>query len=230
MTAVRVDPGTEDCVRRACCPAWWGPPVHPSRPRKEQDNGRPESGVRARPSHRSGRGEAALRQHPGLYLTREEPDKLYFKGWDEWDHHSVVLEAGGVGVVKFGFKVFDPAELDLYEARALRLGFPVERMSAGDNPEVSDGIRCILPNQHVVELYHAMTPVGLEVGTHNPDAFPRHLVGIGGPALDHALMMGDDVEGAQRFFTDVLDFLPDRAGRRLTGRRRAGDRILAECR
>jgi catechol 2,3-dioxygenase len=106
----------------------------------------------------------------GLYLTREEPDKLYFKGWDEWDHHSVVLEEGGVGVVKFGFKVFDPAEIDLYEARAQRLGFPVERMSAGDNPEVSDGIRCILPNQHVVELYHSMTPVGLEVGTHNPDA------------------------------------------------------------
>jgi catechol 2,3-dioxygenase len=40
----------------------------------------------------------------GLYLTKEEPGRAFFKGWDEWDHHSVVLEEGGVGAVKFGFK------------------------------------------------------------------------------------------------------------------------------
>jgi catechol 2,3-dioxygenase len=144
----------------------------------------------------------------GLYCTKEENGKLYFKGWDEWDHHSVVLEEGGVGAVKFGFKVFDPAELDLYEKRAQAQGYPTQRMSAGENADVSDGIRCELPTGHLVELYHAMTPYGLEVGTHNPDAFPRHLVGIGAPALDHALIIGDDVEGSQRFFTDVLDFYP----------------------
>ena len=33
----------------------------------------------------------------GLYPTYEEPGKIYYKGWDEWDHHSVVLEEGGVG-------------------------------------------------------------------------------------------------------------------------------------
>jgi catechol 2,3-dioxygenase len=33
----------------------------------------------------------------GMKLVHEEPGKLYYKGWDEFDHHSVVLEEGGVG-------------------------------------------------------------------------------------------------------------------------------------
>ncbi len=143
----------------------------------------------------------------GLYPTLEEDGKLYFKGWDEWDHHSVVLEEGGVGAVKFGFKVFDPAEIDIYEKRAQAFGdVTVERMSAGENAEVSDGIRVMVPMGHVVELYHSMTAVGLEVGTHNPDAVPRHLVGIGAPNLDHSLIIGDDIDTTAKFFMDVLDF------------------------
>lgn len=144
----------------------------------------------------------------GLCQIHEADGRVYYKGWDEWDHHSVVLEEGGVGVVKFGFKVEKPEDLDLYETRAQRFGAATERMSKGDNLEVSDGIRCALPNGHTVELYHGMTAIGLEVGTHNPDAFPADLRGIGIPALDHGLFVGDDVEGTERFFVDVLDFRP----------------------
>jgi catechol 2,3-dioxygenase len=35
----------------------------------------------------------------------------YLKAWDEWDHHSVVLQEGGVGMVKFGYKVSSPDDL-----------------------------------------------------------------------------------------------------------------------
>jgi len=142
----------------------------------------------------------------GLYATHEEPGRAYFKGWDEWDHHSVVLEEGGVGLVKLGYKVADAADLDLYEKRAEQFGCLVERMSAGDNPEVSDGVRVVLPNTQTLELYHDMTAVGTEVGTHNPESFPRHLVGIGAPRIDHALITADQPELTERFFTEVLDF------------------------
>ena len=36
----------------------------------------------------------------GLNQTAEQDGKVYFKGWDEWDHHSVVIEEGGVGFVR----------------------------------------------------------------------------------------------------------------------------------
>ncbi len=142
----------------------------------------------------------------GLYPVQEEPDRLLLKGWDEWDHHSVVLEEGGVGLVKLGYKVEHEADLDGFESRARMFGCRVERMSKGDNPEVSDGIRIFTPSEHVLELYHDMTMVGTEVGTHNPEAFPRHLVGVGAPNIDHALITAEDINLMDRFFREVLDF------------------------
>ncbi|WP_395696202.1 catechol 2,3-dioxygenase [Nocardioides sp.] len=144
----------------------------------------------------------------GLYQTLEQDGRVYYKGWDEWDHHSVVLEEGGVGVVKFGFKVEYEADLDVIEKKAQQFGLTVERMSAGENPEVSDGIRFITPSEHVLEVYHGQTVIGTEVGTHNPDAFPRHLVGVGVPALDHALILAEDVRLMENMFREVFDYFP----------------------
>jgi len=144
----------------------------------------------------------------GLYETLAEGGKVYYKAWDEWDHHSVVLEEGGVGVVKFGFKVEYESDIDLIEKKAQDFGLTVERMSKGENPEVSDGIRFISPSEHVFEVYHDQTLIGTEVGTHNPDAFPRHLVGVGVPALDHALILAEDVRTMESMFRAVFDFFP----------------------
>ncbi|HNQ06722.1 MAG TPA: catechol 2,3-dioxygenase, partial [Tetrasphaera sp.] len=144
----------------------------------------------------------------GLYETLAEGGKVYYKAWDEWDHHSVVLEEGGVGVVKFGFKVEYESDIDLIEKKAQDFGLTVERMSKGENPEVSDGIRFISPSEHVFEVYHDQTLIGTEVGTHNPDAFPRHLVGVGVPALDHALILAEDVRTMENMFRAVFDFFP----------------------
>ncbi|MCW2724904.1 MAG: catechol 2,3-dioxygenase [Frankiales bacterium] len=144
----------------------------------------------------------------GLRAVHEEPGKVYFKGWDEYDHHSVVVEEGGVGLVKLGYKVSELTDLELYEKRAQQFGCITERMSAGDNLEVGDGVRVVLPSSHVVELYHEMTTVGTDVGSHNPEVFPRHLVGVGVPRVDHALLTTSDVATTERFFKDVLDFYP----------------------
>ena len=142
----------------------------------------------------------------GLRVTLEEPGKLYLKAWDEYDHHSVVLEEGGVGMVKMGYKVESDADLELYESRAQAFGCVTERMSKGENAEVGEGVRVILNSGHVLELYSEMTCLGTDVGTHNPDVFPRHLVGVGVPRIDHTLLTSSDVKTSQRFFADVLDF------------------------
>ena len=61
----------------------------------------------------------------GLYQTLEQDGRVYYKGWDEWDHHSVVIEEGGVGVVKFGFKVEYESDLDDIEKKAKQFGLTV---------------------------------------------------------------------------------------------------------
>lgn len=142
----------------------------------------------------------------GLYPQMEEDGRVFFKGWDEWDHHSVVLTEGGVGAEKFGWKVQHESDIDDIEKKAQTFGLTVERMSVGENPEVSDGIRFTTPSEHVFEIYHSQTVIGTEVGTHNPEAFPRHLIGVGCPALDHALITAEYPALMERMFTDVFDF------------------------
>lgn len=142
----------------------------------------------------------------GLYQTLEQDGRVYYKGWDEWDHHSVVLEEGGVGLVKFGWKVQYVEDLDDIEKKAATFGVTVERMSKGENPEVGDGIRFETPSGHTFEVYHEQTTVGTEVGTHNPEAFPRHLIGVGVPGIDHSLITCADVTTMQQFLTDVFGF------------------------
>ena len=144
----------------------------------------------------------------GLYQTLEQDGKAYFKGWDEWDHHSVVLEEGGVGFGKAGYKCEYPEDVAAIEAKAMAFGYPVERMSAGENPEVGDGIRVTLKSGHQMEFYSHMTAWGLEVGTHNPDAFPRHMVGIGAPRLDHMMIWVNDVPEIERFFMECVGMYP----------------------
>ena len=142
----------------------------------------------------------------GLYETLSQDGRVYYKGWDEWDHHSVVLEEGGVGLVKFGFKVEKAEDIDDIEKKAQTFGVTVERMSQGENPEVSDGIRFTTPSDHVFEDYHGQTLIGTEVGSHNPEAFPRHLVGVGVPGLDHALITCDDANLMTKFLQDVFGY------------------------
>ena len=144
----------------------------------------------------------------GLYETLDQDGRVYYKGWDEWDHHSLVIEEGGVGLVKFGFKVEKPEDIDEIEKKGQQFGLTMERMSKGENPEVSDGIRFTTPSDHVFEVYHSQTLIGTEVGTHNPEAFPRHLVGVGVPGLDHSLILAEDVRLMENMLTEVFGFYP----------------------
>lgn len=151
----------------------------------------------------------------GMDQTADEEGRLYLKSWDEHDHHSVVLEEGGVGLVKLGYKVARSEDLDDFETRATAFGATVQRMSKGDNVGVGDGLRITLPSEHTLELYNDVEYLGNATGLWNPDPWPRSgLRGIGVPRLDHTLITTEDPELLERFFTDVLDF---RAAERLVG-------------
>ncbi|WP_432558783.1 catechol 2,3-dioxygenase [Granulicoccus sp. GXG6511] len=142
----------------------------------------------------------------GMRHVEDKDGKAYYRGWDEWEHHSVVLDPTGVGVTKFGFKVKTPEDLDYFEQKAKTFGASVERMSKGETHEVGDGIRITSPSDHVFELYNEMTVTGNDVGFINPEVFPRDLVGVGVPGIDHALISCEDPNTTNKFFEDVFDF------------------------
>src|SRR5438445_5440075 len=142
----------------------------------------------------------------GMNVVAEDGATAHLKCWDEWDHHSLVLETGGVGLVKAGYKCATAEDLDIFEHRAAAFGATVSRMSKGDNLAVGDGIRVVLPSDHVIELYHDIDYGGTETGTLNPDPWPRDRRGVGVPWIDHFLVTAEDPATTERFMTDVLDF------------------------
>lgn len=142
----------------------------------------------------------------GQSVVAHEDRKVYLKAWDEFDHHSVVLEEGGVGLVKLGFKVHTEDDLANFENRITRFGATSERMSTGENLAVGDGLRVILPSEHIVEFYTEMQYLGTETGTLNPDPWHREARGAAVHRLDHALIAAEDPALVERFFRECLDF------------------------
>jgi len=82
----------------------------------------------------------------------------------------------------------------------------VGRFSAGENLKVGDGVRITLPSEHTLELYTDMEYVGTETGTINPEAWPRHVRGVGTHWIDHALIAVEEPELVERFMSECLDF------------------------
>jgi catechol 2,3-dioxygenase len=142
----------------------------------------------------------------GMSVVHEEPGKLHLKCWDEYDHHSLVLEEGGVGLVKLGYKVENDDDLVRYEKRAQQFGCTTGRVSAGENLTVGDGVAITLPSGQRLELYNEIEFSGTETGAINPDPWPRHARGIAAHWIDHALIAADDPGTIEKFFTEALDF------------------------
>ena len=142
----------------------------------------------------------------GMEVVASEPGKLYLKCWDEWDHHSLVLEEGGVGLVKLGYKVESPDAMTEFEQRAQQFGVTTGRFSAGENLTVGEGVRITLPSEHNIELYTEMEYAGTETGAINPEAWPRNVRGVGTHWIDHALMPCEDPGLNEKFLREVLDF------------------------
>ena len=144
----------------------------------------------------------------GLQEVAHQDGRHYFKCWDEYDHHSLAVENGGVGLVKMGYKVASVDELADIEKNAERFGVSVGRVAAGENLGIGQAVRCTLPSEHVLELYAEAEQSGTQVGVLNPDPWPseRPAAGIGPDRLDHLLLTADDVQTNVDFFTRVLGF------------------------
>jgi catechol 2,3-dioxygenase-like lactoylglutathione lyase family enzyme len=109
----------------------------------------------------------------GMRVVHEEPGKLWLKCWDEYDHHSLVIEEGGVGLVKLGYKCESEDDLVEYERRAQQFGATTGRVSKGENLTVGDGVAITLPSEQWLELYTEIDYLGTDTGALNPDPWPR---------------------------------------------------------
>lgn len=146
----------------------------------------------------------------GLHEVMTDADgQVYFKAWDEHDHHCLVLrEAESSGMDYFAFKVFDDATLDELEPRIRAFGLQVEHIEAGVYPKSGRRLQFTLPSGHVMQLYAHKEQTGNSLPLLNPGVMPDEGVirGFRINRLDHALLGGVNIDASARLFTEVFGF------------------------
>jgi catechol 2,3-dioxygenase len=143
----------------------------------------------------------------GLREVERADNRVYLKGWDEHDHHSVILtEAPRYGLEHLGFKCESVDDLEGFETALERYGCTVERLQPGDERAVGDAIRFDSPSGHIFSVYARMEKVGNGLPRFNPPPMPLDLVGIAPPRLDHCLLTTENLPDAGRFMQEALGF------------------------
>ncbi len=143
----------------------------------------------------------------GLEETGRDEGRVYLKAWDEYDHHSIILQqSDSAGMDHIAFKVKDIHELEKLEFQIEQFGCTLTRLPEQSRLGEGQAVRLELPTGHQMELYAEIEQVGTQTGTLNPHLWPEGLKGIAPHRLDHALLTGDDIESVTRFFTEVLRF------------------------
>lgn len=156
----------------------------------------------------------AARQHygdrMGLHEVMEDDHGLvYFKPWDDHEHHSVVLrEAPTPGMDYVAFRVYDDATLTQLEPKIEAFGLQVEHIAADIYPKSGRRLQFTLPSGHTMQLYADKELTGNTMGYHNPGVTPDEGVvrGFRINRLDHVLLGGTNLDENVRLFREVFDF------------------------
>ncbi|MFZ2502229.1 MAG: catechol 2,3-dioxygenase [Nocardioides sp.] len=147
----------------------------------------------------------------GMEVTGRTEDSVYLKCWDEEDHHSLRLRyAPRVGMDMMSFKVHRDDDLDDLENKVARYGFPVQRISKGEELGQGESIRFNTPSGQIMELVADVEKVGTSRGRTNPYVLepgePGNRTKIAPPRVDHLLVTAEEVGEATQFYMDVLGF------------------------
>jgi len=141
-------------------------------------------------------------------MGTDSQGRVYFKAWDERDHHSLVLrQADRAGIDNFAFKVDGAATLDRLEKDLNAYGVPTTRIPAGEMLNTGERVSFPIPTGHTIELYAEKKDVGNGLPYKNPAPWPAAADrGIAPTRMDHALLGGLDLTGARDIFINVLGF------------------------
>ena len=109
----------------------------------------------------------------GLEITERTDDRIFFKCWDERDHHCLAVRHDTrVGLDRFAFKVEQASDLDHFAARVEAAGYPVERIADGEEVGQGESIRFVLPSGQEMELVADVHKVGGKLPLTNPPPIP----------------------------------------------------------
>lgn len=146
-------------------------------------------------------------------VGRTSDGRVMLKGYDEFDHHSVVLRlADSAGFDYAAFKVDSPETLENIKAATQAFGYAVDEVAPNTNqPGFGKRYGFKLCTGHRLEVYCDAEPAEQKPMIKNPDLWgdeaPR---GMRAQRLDHFLLFGPNITEAERFCKEVFGmFVPE---------------------
>ena len=137
----------------------------------------------------------------GFVETERDAEALYYRGYEEREHHSLILRRGARPAVShIAFRIARPDDLAVLEERFRDKGLPVRRIPAGEERGQGAAVRVQDPCGLPVELYHEMETVGRRL--------QQYHLHRGAPImrLDHFNCQVPDVASATDWYMSELGF------------------------
>ncbi len=91
----------------------------------------------------------------GLEITERSKDTVYLRANSEFEHHSLVLQAGDRAYMDHvGWRVKRPEDIEEFERRLRTSNIEVKKLPKGQENGQGDAIRFQMPTGHTFELYY----------------------------------------------------------------------------
>ncbi len=157
----------------------------------------------------------------GMIVSARTDDAVFLRGWEERQHHSLVLRQAGAGepaaVARLGLRVRGEDDLDSLASMFAARGLPWRSVEAGREPGLGRALRAWDPFGYPLEFLAAVEQF--------PTQHQRFDLHRGAPLLrlDHLNLHCPRVEEAFGFYHDALGFRcseyisTDREPERVTG-------------
>jgi len=137
----------------------------------------------------------------GFVDTGRDRTRVYLRGLEERDHHSLVLrQAPSPGVSHFAFRVAAPDDLERLHRHCVARGRPVRWIEAGEEEGQGKALRVQDPSGLPVEFYHEIDHVERQLQRFDLYRGP-HIMRI-----DHVNVQIPDVQLAYEWYTREWGF------------------------
>ena len=139
-------------------------------------------------------------------VGQTEDGRWMLKGFDEFDHHSIILrEADAPGMDFMGFKVQSEECLDDLAQKTEEYGLECAWVEEStDQPGFGRRLAVKLPSGHRIDLYATVEMAAKHPGIVNPEIYVDEPRGMKVHGFDHALLYGPELEKTVGYMTQVL--------------------------
>ncbi|RHW33399.1 2,3-dihydroxybiphenyl 1,2-dioxygenase [Lysinibacillus yapensis] len=145
----------------------------------------------------------------GLYVSANEGDKVYLRAWQDFDHHTLVLNKSDVSCVKqIAWRVSSPESLKAFERQFKDMNMEFKWIEGGTKKGQGDTLQFRSPAGLPIELYWEKE---LFVNTDPATAskLPSHPSkytgkGVSPRRFDHVNILVNDVAKEQQWWTNLL--------------------------